>query len=91
MSDDFNDFGFTAIDAVSSDTKDAMDEQIIELDRRLNLMYDTISPLLDNLGKDPEKETIVWPNRDRAVSEFKQKLADILHGVDNYDPKYHVG
>jgi hypothetical protein len=65
------DFGFTSIDDI---------EKTPDSDQRLQLMYDTIIPLLDNLCHNPDKPTIHWPNRVEKITEFKEKLKNILEG-----------
>ncbi len=63
-----NDFGFTIEDVTPVD------------DTRAQQMYEAIVPLLNNLMKNPEIETIKWPNRVEKLEEFKDKLRDILEG-----------
>jgi len=63
-----NDFGFTIEQDVPQ-----------EIDDRAERMYDMIVPLIDNLMKNPEVETIKWPNREVKLQEFKEKLQDILN------------
>lgn len=84
MSDDF-DFGFTAVDEneldVVSEVKQeaneaAANEQISE--EKLNLLYNAIIPLLENLKKNPEKDYILWPDRVSKVETFKKKLDAIM-------------
>jgi len=45
---------------------------------KANQMYKMITPLLDNLIKDPEKEYIYWPNRQAKIKAFKEQLQKIL-------------
>ena len=84
MDDDF-DFGFTAVDEneldVVSEVKQeaneaAANEQISE--EKLNLLYNAIIPLLENLKKNPEKDYILWPDRVSKVETFKKKLDAIM-------------
>ena len=37
-----------------------------------------IMPLLNNLMKNPEKDTILWPNRDKKIKEFVKKMDDYI-------------
>ena len=66
--DDFNDFGFTFVDSEDSKT---------QTNDKVQGLRDMIMPLLNNLMKNPEKDTIVWPNRDKAIKTFINKM-------DNY-------
>jgi len=63
MSDDFFDFGFTAVDeselqAVQDAQKAAGDEAVTAnvTQEKLDKLYNAIIPLLNNLKKNPEKE-----------------------------------
>jgi len=38
-----------------------------------------IMPLLNNLMKNPEKDTIVWPNRDKTIKAFIKKMDDYIN------------
>lgn len=51
-----------------------------EYEIRLKKLHSAILPFLDNLCKDPDKETIRWPNRVQKIAEFKQKLQQIVEG-----------
>jgi hypothetical protein len=53
-------------------------------DDRAERMYKAIKPLLDNLKKNPEVDTIKWPNRVQKIDEFEQKLAEIAFGSTPY-------
>lgn len=43
-------------------------------------MYDAILPLLNNLKKNPDKPNIVWPDREKKIDQFIEKLDNILNG-----------
>jgi len=84
MSDDFFDFGFTAVDeselqAVQKTQALAQDaEQMATTTQdKLDKLYNAITPLLNNLKKNPEKEYILWPNRIDKVEQFEQHLLQI--------------
>lgn len=86
MSDLF-DFGFTAVDedelqAVQQTAALANDaEQLATTTQeRLDNLYNAITPLLNNLKKNPEKEYILWPNRLAKVEEFETHLQTIYKG-----------
>ena len=58
MSDIF-DFGFTA---VNEDELDAV-QKTQGAEEKLHALYNAITPLLNNLKRNPEKDYILWPNR----------------------------
>jgi len=83
MSDIF-DFGFTAVDeqeleavqkASATATETAQTAE--QLQEKLDRLYNAITPLLNNLKKNPEKEYILWPNRLAKVEEFETHLQNI--------------
>lgn len=78
--DDLFDFGFTA---VSEDELEAVQTSIANQtssQERLERMYKSILPLLDNLEKDPSKDYIYWPDRTKKIDSFRKKLTDIYNG-----------
>ena len=84
MSDDIFDFGFTAVDeselqAVQQTQALANDaEQMATTTQdKLDKLYNSIVPLLNNLKKNPEKEYILWPNRISKVEQFEDYLYKI--------------
>ena len=44
---------------------------------RLDRLYNAITPLLNNLKKNPEKEYILWPNRLEKVEQFEDHIQKI--------------
>jgi hypothetical protein len=86
MSDDFFDFGFTAVDeselqAVQDAQKAAGDVEVkaTSTQDKLDKLYNAIQPLLTNLKKNPEKEYILWPNRVDKVDQFEDMLRKIYN------------
>lgn len=86
MSDMF-DFGFTAVDedelqAVQQTAALANDaEQLATTTQeRLDNLYNAITPLLNNLKQNPEKDYILWPNRLEKVEQFESHLQSIYKG-----------
>ena len=84
MSGDFFDFGFTAVDeeeleAVQKVTKkaEASQTEASSAQERLDKLYNAITPLLNNLKKNPEKEYILWPNRLEKVEQFEDHIQKI--------------
>ena len=84
------DFGFSFIDdeieevketASKLETAKAEDQAAIQdLQERLNRLYNSITPFLDNLCKNPEKSTIYWPDRVKKIEAYKDKLLSIVEG-----------
>tara|TARA_B110000285_G_scaffold221789_1_gene275168 strand:- start:177 stop:422 length:246 start_codon:yes stop_codon:yes gene_type:complete len=72
---DYNDFGFTAMDAdelASVDTKIvAKTTSAVEIIKNLD---NFIRPLLENLAKDSDKEYIYWPNRVEIINKKIDEL-----------------
>jgi len=67
-----DDFGFTFSNG----------EEIVlakdELTSQLQQLYNAIIPLLKNLKANPTQDTIVWPNRQEKIDNFKQKIDGIV-------------
>ena len=87
MSDDFFDFGFTAVDeneleAVQTATKKAetVTTTATAAKTKLDKLYNAIIPLLNNLKKNPEKDYILWPDRLSKVEAFEDHLQKIYKG-----------
>jgi len=87
MMSDIFDFGFTAVDeqeleavqkASATATETAQTAE--QLQARLDNLYNAITPLLNNLKKNPEKEYILWPNRLSKVEEFETHLQKLYQG-----------
>ena len=75
MSIEYNDFGFTAMDAeelASVDTK--IVEKTTTATEVIKNLDDFIRPLLENLAKDSDKDYIYWPNR---VDIINKKIAEL--------------
>ena len=84
--DEFNDFGFTAMDEdeldsvqqastaakTASETADSWEAKCADL-------YNTFKPLLNNLAKNPEKAYIYWPNRMGKLEEFSDLIDKIYN------------
>lgn len=64
-----DDFGFTFADSaeIQAQTQDKVEG-----------LRKMIMPLLNNLMKNPEKDTIVWPNRDKTIKAFIKKMDDYI-------------
>ena len=84
MSDDMFDFGFTAVDETElqavQDAEKAKGDVEVKANtnqEKLDKLYNAITPLLNNLKKNPEKDYILWPNRVEKVEQFEDLLRKI--------------
>ena len=84
MANQIFDFGFTAVDedeleAVQTVTVKQKDTEKTakELQSKIDDLYNAITPLLNNLKKNPEKEYILWPDRLNKVEAFEDYLTSI--------------
>lgn len=81
--DDF-DFGFSLVDeneleavqqaqqVVTTTTQVASATQ-----EKIDMLFNMIMPLLNNLSKNPEKEYIYWPNRIEKIEAFRDRLREV--------------
>lgn len=79
----FDDFGFTAVtedelESVQKLTSQA--EEATSLEERVNKLYNSITPLLNQLKTNPQKEYIYWPNRLEKIEQFEDHLQKIYNG-----------
>ena len=75
---DYNDFGFTAMDAdelASVDTK--IVEKTTTATEVIRKLDNFIRPLLENLAKDSDKDYIYWPNRLDILTKKLKELDDL--------------
>lgn len=84
MSEDFFDFGFTAVDEnelevvqKATQTAETASSTAEEMQDKIDKLYNAITPLLNNLKANPEKEYIYWPNRIDKVEQFETYLYSI--------------
>ena len=84
MVDDIFDFGFTAVDEQELESvQKAVLDQVVARDtavttqEKLDKLYNAITPLLNNLKLNPEKEYILWPDRLSKVEAFESHLQKI--------------
>ena len=84
MEDDIFDFGFTAVDEnelevvqKAAETASSASSTAEDLQAKIDKLYNAITPLLNNLKKNPEKEYIFWPNRIDKVEQFETHLLKI--------------
>ena len=87
MTEELFDFGFTAVDeteleAVQKAAKqtETVASEATDVKDRLDKLYNAITPLLNNLKRNPEKEYILWPDRLKKVEAFETVLQKIYNG-----------
>ena len=75
---EYNDFGFTAMDA---DELASVDTKIVEktptATEVITKLDNFIRPLLENLAKDSDKDYIYWPNRLDILTKKLKELDDL--------------
>ena len=79
---EYNDFGFTAMDAeelASVDTK--IIEKTTTATEVITKLDDFIRPLLENLAKDSAKDYIYWPNRVDIITKKIHELDQIQKNI----------
>ena len=88
MTDEIFDFGFTAVDedeltAVQNTQAKVVETESLASDTqdKLDSLFNAITPLLNNLKANPDKEYILWPNRLAKVEQFETKLQKIYRGT----------
>ena len=77
---DMCDFGFTAVNEDELEAVQKVSATATSSEDRLNKLYNAITPLLNNLKQNPEKDYILWPNRLAKVEEFETHLQKIYEG-----------
>lgn len=80
------DFGFTAVTEDELQTvqaikqeKDMASDTLEHVQAKLDKLYNAITPLLNNLKKNPEKDYILWPDRLAKVEAFEDHLQSIYN------------
>ena len=86
MNEDLFDFGFTVVDenelevvqkaSLEVKTKDSEAQTAQD---KLDKLFNTVTPLLNNLKANPEKDYIYWPNRIQKVEQFETYLQSIYN------------
>jgi len=72
LNEDEYDFGFTFMDSSEIQTIQTQAQD------KVHGLRNMIMPLLNNLMKNPEKDTIVWPNRDKSIKSFIKKMDEYI-------------
>ena len=70
--ENIEDFGFTA-----KTPEEIAAPVIADSSTKVDALLKAIMPLLNNLAKDPEKDTIHWPGRKAKIEAFIAKLNGI--------------
>ena len=82
MATDF-DFGFTLVDEKDLDVSQELvtaTATSTSAQDKLDTLYNAITPLLNNLKANPEREYIKWPNRVDKVEAFETHIQKIYKG-----------
>jgi len=77
------DFGFTLVDEDElevAQTATASAAEASTTQDRLDSLYNAITPLLNNLKANQEKQMIKWPNRVEKVEAFEDHIYKIYKG-----------
>ena len=79
---EYNDFGFTAMDA---DELASVDTKIVETTTTAKAVIEKrdnfIRPLLENRAKDSDKDYIYWPDRLDILTKELKELDDIQKNI----------
>ena len=80
------DFGFTAVDELELEqVQEAFhevskaEESVATVEEKMGKLFDSITILLSNLKKSPEKEYIWWPNRLEKIEKFEEHIASLMN------------
>jgi len=78
------DFGFTLVDEDELDSVQQLNKVVEQSSSnydsaqdKLDQLYNAITPLLNNLKANPEKEYIKWPDRVSKVEAFETHIQGI--------------
>ena len=78
------DFGFTLVDEEDLDSVQQLSKVVEQssgnfdkAQEKLEELYNAITPLLNNLKSNPEKDYIKWPDRVNKVEEFETYIQSI--------------
>lgn len=78
------DFGFTLVDEEELESvqlaelnADQTNQKVEDLQDKVDELFNAITPLLNNLKANPEKEYIKWPNRIEKVEAFEDHIRKI--------------
>lgn len=88
MTEDYSfDFGFTAVDEDELEAVQKLEQEkssasveALGIQERLDVLYSSVLPLLNNLAANPDKSYIYLSNRLDKIEEFRDKLTEIYRG-----------
>jgi len=84
------DFGFTAVSETELKAKETQLQQALQqqaaqheevsrtYEEKLNALYKMVMPLLKNLAKDSDKPYILWPDRQKKMTEFIANVNSLM-------------
>lgn len=85
--DESFDFGFSIVDEgelevlqEAQDTITTVSAEAATLEARLDMLYNMMLPLLNNLAKNPDKNYIYWPDRLNKIEQFRDRLDKVYQG-----------
>ena len=91
MSIEYNDFGFTAMDAEELATVDTkIVEKTTTATEVIEKLDNFVRPLLENLAKDSDKDYIYWPNRVDIINKKLRELDEIQKNVQSDKDKFVI-
>ena len=80
-------FGFTAVDENELEAvqkvaakAESLGAEKLNTQDNIDKLYNAITPLLNNLKKNPEKDYILWQNRLEKVEQFEDHIQKIYQG-----------
>ena len=76
--EEFWDFGFTAVNEDELEAIQHAEASSVELQQKLDKLYNAVLPLLKNLKQNPDKDYIFWPNRIDKVEAFEKHIKSIM-------------
>jgi len=82
MNEQIFDFGFTAVDETelnSYQQATQATQSATATQEKVDDLYNAIQPLLNNLKANPEKEYILWPERQQKIEQFESYLQGIYN------------
>lgn len=86
-----NDFGFSAVSEDELKTIEReLQAQVANKEKeleaveqtykgKLDQLYKTVMPLLENLTQSPEKSYLYWPDRSKKMASFIEKVKSIVN------------
>lgn len=78
---DSYDFGFTVVDEteIKTDEVQKANEQININNNKLKQIEKLVFNLVNKLLENPDKDYIYWPNREKVLNEYRNKIIEIIN------------